>query len=242
LLLQGCVQPSMMPNIDDAVVRVLDSAGIHALRGSRTGCCGALRAHLGDQAGGLDDMRRNIDAWMPIVAAGRAEAIVSSASACSLAVKEYGHALSGDAAYAEKAARISAAARDLSELLPGLMPALRGKIRLDGRLRLAFHSPCTLQHGHGLRGGIETNLRDLGFEVGDAGAESHLCCGSAGAYSVLQPQIAKQLRNRKLAHLAKLEPQVIISANVGCIQHLQSGTLTPVKHWIEVLDGALMPE
>jgi len=242
LLLQGCVQPSMMPNIDDAVVRVLDSAGISALRGNRTGCCGALRTHLGDQAGGLEDMRRNIDAWMPIVAAGDAQAIVSSASACSLAVKEYGHALSGDVAYAEKAARISAVARDLSELLPQLMPALRGKMRFHGRGRLAFHSPCTLQHGQGLHGKIEMNLRSLGFEVGVAGADSHLCCGSAGAYSVLQPEIAKQLRTRKLVQLLKLEPQVIVSANVGCIQHLQSGTLTPVKHWIEVLDEALLPD
>ncbi len=132
-------------------------------------------------------------------------------------------------------------ARDLSELLPELVPVLRGSTRLDGRKRLAFHSPCTLQHGQSLQGDIETGLRAMGFEVGVAGVESHLCCGSAGAYSVLQPELAKQLRDRKLGQLAKLAPQVIVSANVGCIQHLQSGTATPVKHWIEVLDEALLP-
>jgi glycolate oxidase iron-sulfur subunit len=241
LLLQGCVQPSMMPNIDSAAVRVLDAAGIQTVHASGTGCCGALRTHLGDHEGGLKDMRRNIDAWMPVVSEGGVEAIISSASACSLAIKEYGHALSGDVLYSAKAARISALARDLSELLPQLVPALQGRMRLDGRERLAFHSPCTLQHGQRVAGEIEMNLRALGFDVGAAGTESHFCCGSAGAYSVLQPDLAKQLRDRKLDQLAKLEPQVIVSANVGCIQHLQSGTLTPVKHWIEELDEALLP-
>jgi glycolate oxidase iron-sulfur subunit len=240
LLLQGCVQPSMMPSIDAAVMRVLDSAGIRTLHGSGAGCCGALRTHLGDHEGGLEDMRRNIDAWMPAVSAGEVDAIVSSASACSLAIKEYGHALSGDPAYCDKAARISALARDLSELLPELVPALQGKLRLDGRERLAFHSPCTLQHGQRLQGEIEATLRALGFQVAVAGTESHFCCGSAGAYSVLQPDLAKRLRDRKLDELAKLESQAIVSANVGCIQHLQSGTLTPVKHWIEVLDETLL--
>jgi glycolate oxidase iron-sulfur subunit len=240
LMLHGCVQPSMMPNIDDAAARVLDAAGIQTVYASGTGCCGAVRTHIGDHEGGLDDMRRNIDAWMPMVSAG-VEAIVTSASACSLAIKEYGHALSGDVAYAERSARISALARDLSELLPELMPALNGKMRLEGFERLAFHSPCTLQHGQRLNGGIEAHLRALGFDVNVAGSESHMCCGSAGTYSILQPTLAKQLRDRKLENLAKLEPQFIISANVGCIQHLQSGTLTPVKHWIEVLDQALLP-
>jgi glycolate oxidase iron-sulfur subunit len=187
-------------------------------------------------------MRRNIDAWMPMVSTGEVEAIVSSASACSLAVKEYGHALSGDDMYCEKAVRISALARDLSELLPQLVPALQDKMRLDRRERLAFHSPCTLQHGQRLQGEIEAHLRALGFQVEVAGAESHFCCGSAGAYSILQPGLARQLRDRKLDQLAKLEPQAIVSANVGCIQHLQSGTLTPVKHWIEALDEALSPD
>jgi glycolate oxidase iron-sulfur subunit len=239
LMLRGCVQPSMMPNIDSAAERVLDTAGIRTVYAADAGCCGALRTHLGDHDGGLANMRRNIDAWAPIVAAGAVEAIVTSASACSLAVKEYGHALSGDVKYAERAARISALARDLSELLPDLVLALKDRVRRDGSTRLAVHSPCTLQHGQQLRGGIETHLRALGFDVSAAHGESHFCCGSAGTYSILQPELAKQLRDRKLAHLAKLEPQCIVSANMGCIQHLQSGTRTPVRHWVEVLDEAL---
>jgi glycolate oxidase iron-sulfur subunit len=240
-MLRGCVQPSMMPGIDIAAARVLDAAAIQTVYAAGTGCCGAVRTHLGDPAGGLDDMRRNIDAWMPLIGAGNVEAIVTSASACSLAIKEYGHALSGDAQYADQAARISALARDLSELLPQLVPALQGRVRTSGLPRLALHPPCTLQHGQGLKGGIESNLRALGFDVGVAGSESHLCCGSAGTYSLLQPQIAMQLRDRKLGNLAKLEPHCIVSANMGCIQHLQSGTATPVRHWVEILDEALVP-
>src|SRR5689334_13547084 len=155
-------------------------------------------------------------------------------------VKEYAHALRNDPAYADKAQRISELTRDLSELLPDLVPRLKPKLRLRGTAtRLAFHPPCTLQHGQQLRGGIEAHLNALGFEVSVAANESHLCCGSAGTYSVLQPELAYTLRDRKLAHLAPLEPQAIISANIGCIQHLQTGTTTPVRHWIEVLDEAL---
>jgi glycolate dehydrogenase iron-sulfur subunit len=239
LMLQGCVQPSMMPNIDRATARVLDMAGIQTLHAAGTGCCGALRTHLNDSQGGLADMRRNIDAWMPLLAAGDVEAIISSASACALSIKEYGHALSGDAAYAGNAARISALARDLSELLPHLVPALKDRLRGGTEKRAVFHAPCTLQHGQRLRGGVEGHLRELGFEVMAAGEESHLCCGSAGAYSILQPQLAMQLRDRKLDNLSKLEPQCILSANIGCIQHLQSGTSTPVMHWVEFLEEAL---
>jgi glycolate oxidase iron-sulfur subunit len=242
LMLRGCVQPSMMPNIDRAAAHVLDRAGIQTVFASGTGCCGAVRAHLSDPDGGLEDMRRNIDAWWPMVSAGGVHAIVASASACSLAIKEYAHALSGDAAYADKAARISGLARDLSELLPQLLPVLQGRMRSGGPRRLAFHAPCTLQHGQKLKGGIEAGLRTLGFEVDAANSESHWCCGSAGTYSILQPDLAMELRDRKLGLLAKQGPQCIVSANVGCIQHLQSGTRIPVKHWIEVLDEALLPE
>ena len=241
LMLRGCVQPAMRPNIDAAAARVLDRVDIQTVYASATGCCGAVRTHLGDPQGGLEDMRRNIDAWMPIIATGDVDAIVTSASACSLAIKEYGHALSGDVEYADQAARISALARDLSELLPRIAPALLGKMRPDSPKRLAFHPPCTLQHGQRLSGGIESHLRALGFGV-DIASESHLCCGSAGTYSILQPDLARQLRDRKLEFLAKLEPQYIVSANMGCIQHLQSGTATRVMHWIEVLDEALLPD
>jgi glycolate oxidase iron-sulfur subunit len=239
LMLQGCVQPAMMPNIDTAAARVLDRAGIQIVYAAGTGCCGALRTHLSDTSGGLADMRRNIDAWIPVLESGEVEAIVSSASACGLAIKDYARALADDIHYRDSAARVSAKARDLSELLPDLMPALKDRVHLSAA-RVAFHPPCTLQHGLKLRGGVEANLRALGFEMTAACDESHMCCGSAGTYSILQPELSKQLRDRKLKNLAQLGPQCIVSANIGCIQHLQSGTSTRVMHWIELLDEALV--
>jgi len=247
LLLLGCVQPAMLPNINSATARVLDAAGIQAVVAPGAGCCGAIRSHLNDHEGGLADMRRNIDAWWPLIdrpaGPGRPEAIVMNASGCGAAVKDYGHALAHDPAYADKAAAISALTRDLSELLPELLPALRQALPTEPRAhtprKLAFHPPCTLQHGQQLRGGVELALRELGFEVALAASESHLCCGSAGTYSVLQPELATRLRDRKLGQLQPLAPEVIVSANIGCIQHLQSGTATPVRHWVEVLDEAL---
>ena len=243
LMLLGCVQPSMMPNINSATARVLDAAGIQTLVADGAGCCGALRSHLGDVEGGLADMRRNIDAWWPLVdgltSEGKVEAIVMNASGCGVSVKEYGHALAHDPAYADKARRVSELTRDVSELLPDLVPLLKDKVRRATPRRLAFHPPCTLQHGQQLRGGVEQHLGALGFEVSLARSEAHMCCGSAGTYSVLQPELSTQLRDRKLGHLAALEPEAIVSANIGCIQHLQSGTAVPVRHWIEVLDDAL---
>jgi glycolate oxidase iron-sulfur subunit len=244
LMLMGCVQPAMMPNINAATARVLDAAGIQTLVADGAGCCGAIRTHLNDAEGGLNDMRRNIDAWWPLVdgltSAGTVEAIVMNASGCGVTVKEYAHHLAHDPAYAEKAARISALTKDLSELLPDLLPALQPKLRRPKEgTRLAFHPPCTLQHGQQLRGGVETVLREAGFDVALATSESHLCCGSAGTYSVLQPKLAYELRDRKLQQLSPLQPAMIVSANIGCIQHLQTGTPTPVRHWIEVVDEAL---
>ena len=240
LLLMGCVQPAMLPNINSATARVLDAAGIQTVVADNAGCCGALRSHLSDHEGGLADMRRNVDAWWPTVSAGKVEAIVMNASGCGVMVKDYGHALAHEPLYADKAARISELTRDLSELLPDLVPALKDKVRARSTTRLAFHPPCTLQHGQQLRGGVETHLNALGFDVQLARNESHLCCGSAGTYSVLQPDLAYALRDRKLANLGEVEAQCIVSANVGCIQHLQTGTATPVRHWVEVLDEALV--
>jgi glycolate oxidase iron-sulfur subunit len=237
LLLAGCVQPVMLPNINGATARVLDAAGIQTLIAAKAGCCGALRDHLSDHAGGLNDARRNVDAWWPMVAAQSVEAIIMNASACGLAVKQYGEALRHDVQYAEKAARISALARDLSELLPALVPLLKARVR-PAPGRSVFHAPCTLQHGQRLAG-VEVHLAALGFAVAPTFGERHLCCGSAGTYSVLQPELATQLRDRKLAHLSAVAPDVILSANVGCIQHLQGGTTLPVRHWIELLDAAL---
>ncbi len=246
LLLAGCVQPAMLPNINAATARVLDAAGIQTLVADKAGCCGALRTHLNDHAGGLADMRRNIDAWWPLVDSGGSgggegtvEAIVMIASGCGVQVKDYGHALAGDAAYAEKATRISSLTRDLSELLPDIVQVLKPRMADAQPGLLAFHPPCTLQHGQQLSGGVEAGLRALGFDVAVALNEPHLCCGSAGTYSVLQPTLSHQLRDRKLANLAELQPTAIVSANIGCIQHLQSGTATPVKHWVEALDEAL---
>jgi glycolate oxidase iron-sulfur subunit len=240
LMLAGCVQPSMAPNINTATARVLDAAGIQAVIAPEAGCCGALKFHLNDQAGGLAQMRSNIDAWWPSVEGGAVEAIVMNASGCGVTVREYGHHLRHDLAYADKARRISELTRDLSELLPEIAPALRGKVRPTPGV-LAYHPPCTLQHGQKLRGGVETHLQALGFDVRIAPNESHLCCGSAGTYSVLHPDIATTLRDRKLGHLGALEPVAVISANIGCITHLQGGTGVPVRHWVEVLDEALAP-
>ena len=251
LMLMGCVQPSMMPNINSATARVLDAAGIQTLVAAEAGCCGSIRLHGGDRDGALDQMRANIDAWWPQVAKGEIEAIVMNASGCGVTVKEYGHALAHDPEYAAKAGRVADLTRDLSELLPEMVEALRERLaavrsapargaaerRTAGRL--AFHPPCTLQHGQRLRGGVEAALRSLGFDVRVALNEAHLCCGSAGTYSVLQPELANALRDRKLGHLGELAPETIVSANIGCIQHLQGGTTTPVRHWIEVLDDAI---
>jgi glycolate oxidase iron-sulfur subunit len=239
LMLAGCVQPAMAPNINTATARVLDAAGIEAVVAPAAGCCGAVKFHLNDQDGGRAEMRANIDAWWPYVEKGEVEALVMNASGCGVTVKEYGHALQHDARYAGKAARISALTRDLSELLPGMVPALRERLRSVPQGTVAYHPPCTLQHGQKLRGGVETHLRALGFDVRVAASESHLCCGSAGTYSVLQPEMAYGLRDRKLSHLGQLAPVAIASANIGCITHLQSGTQTPVRHWVELLDEAL---
>ena len=240
LVLQGCVQPAMSPNIDAATARVLDAAGIQTVVAPQAGCCGAVRFHLNDQAGGTAQMRTNIDAWWPYVQNGAVEAIVVNASGCGVMVKDYGHVLRDDPAYAEKAARIAALTRDLSELLPDLVPALQGRLADSVRQRrLAYHPPCTLQHGQKLRGGVEQHLAALGFDIRCASDEAHLCCGSAGTYSVLQPELSTQLRDRKLGHLGAVRADTIVSANIGCITHLQSGTPTPVRHWVEVLDEAL---
>ena len=237
LMLAGCVQPAMMPNINSATARVLDAAGIQTVLAPKAGCCGAVKFHLNDQDGGKAEMKNNIDAWWPFVEAG-VEAIVMNASGCGVTVKEYGHHLKDDAAYAAKASRISGLTRDLSELLPDLVDTLRAKVSAKAGA-IAFHPPCTLQHGQQLRGGVEKYLGELGFKVSVAANEAHLCCGSAGTYSVLMPDIAFQLRDRKLSNLGEMKPDVIVSANIGCITHLQSGTATPVRHWVELLADAL---
>jgi len=241
LLLDGCVQPAMSPNINAATARVLDKLGVQLVVAREAGCCGAIRFHNGDHAGGLDNMRANIDAWWPHIEAG-AEAIVMTASGCGAMVKDYGHLLRNDPAYASRAARISAMTRDLSEILPDFaddLHRLAGAVPRDGR-RVAWHPPCTLQHGQQIRGKVEALLARLGVDVRLC-ADSHLCCGSAGTYSVLQPELAYKLRDDKLAKLQATSPDSIVTANIGCITHLQSGTQTPVVHWVELVDRMLAP-
>jgi glycolate oxidase iron-sulfur subunit len=243
LMLAGCAQPSMSPNINTSTARVLDAAGIQTLVAPKAGCCGAVKFHLNDQDGGKAEMRTNIDAWWPYIepASGTGvEAILMNASGCGVTVKEYGHILHDDPAYAAKAARVSELTKDLSEYLPQMLPALKAKVNATAQPALVFHPPCSLQHGQKLRGGVESHLQELGFRVRIAARDSHLCCGSAGTYSVLNPSLSYQLRDRKLDNLQAQPDEVIISANIGCITHLQSGTPVPVKHWVEVLDAALV--
>ncbi|MEY4738360.1 MAG: glycolate oxidase subunit GlcF, partial [Pseudomonadota bacterium] len=215
LMLAGCVQPTMAPNINSATARVLDAAGVQVIVATKAGCCGAVKFHLNDQDGGKAEMRANIDAWWPYVEQG-VEALVMNASGCGVTVKEYGHILRDDPVYAAKAERISALTQDLSEMLPSLLASLRNKVRVAGQPALVFHPPCTLQHGQKLKGGVEQHLAELGFSVRIAANESHLCCGSAGTYSVLNPVLSYQLRDRKLDYLAASQDEVIISANIGC--------------------------
>ncbi|WP_449371631.1 glycolate oxidase subunit GlcF [Thiomonas sp.] len=238
LMLDGCVQPALMPNIGAATARLLDAVGVQPLLADGAGCCGAIRQHLNDHDGALADMKRNVDAWWPLVQSGAIEAIVMDASGCGAMVKEYGHHLLHDPAYAERAQRISALCQDISEYLPQFAPTLKTLLKNKPVDHLAYHPPCTLQHAQQVRGEAEALLRELGFTV-KLPLESHLCCGSAGTYSVLQPELSKALRNRKLQHLAETAPQRIVSGNIGCIQHLQTGTTIPVLHWVELLDEAL---
>ncbi len=231
LVLEGCVQPAIAPNINAAAARVLDRLGISLVRAEHAGCCGALHYHTSDPAGALDFARRNIDAWWPHIEAG-CEAIVMTASGCGVHVKDYGHLLRGDAAYAAKAKRVSGLTRDLCEILSkeDLSP-LKAGIRPG--MKVAFQSPCTLQHGQQVNGVVEQILADLGFTLTPV-PDGHLCCGSAGSYSLLQPEFSKQLRHRKLANLLSGAPGAIATANIGCLAHLQAGASVPVRHWIEL--------
>jgi len=246
LVLDGCVQPALEPNINAATARLLDKLGITLKRAERAGCCGAVSYHLNAQEAGLDFMRRNIDAWLPHLEQG-VEAIVMTASGCGVTVKEYGHLLKHDPVYADKAARVSAATRDISEVLLAekeRLMALLGKsgVNRDSRPhkenKLAFHSPCTLQHGQKITGVIEALLTMAGFELTPV-ADQHLCCGSSGTYSLLQKQISRQLLKNKIGALESGAPAGIATANIGCLTHLQSGTAMPVRHWIELLDERL---
>ena len=237
LVLAGCVQPALAPNINAATARLLDRLGIELFAEAKAGCCGAVRHHLNDAEPARDDMRRNIDAWWQHLQAG-VEAIVVTASGCGVQVRDYGHILADDPSYAEKAARISALCRDPAEIVAAEGERLRPLLKPAARGRLAFHSPCTLQHGLQIRGTIEQLLTAAGYELTPV-ADGHLCCGSAGTYAVLQPDLAQRLRSNKLAALHAGGPAVVATANIGCLTHLQAGSTVPVRHWVELIDEAL---
>jgi glycolate oxidase iron-sulfur subunit len=237
LALAGCVQPSLSPDINAAAARVLDRIGISLVEARRAGCCGALRFHIGYQEQGLADMRVLIDRWWPMIERGEIEVIVMTASGCGAVVKEYGHLLRHDPAYAGKAAKVSAMARDISEVMAAEFDRLEPLFAKKGG-RIAFHPPCTLQHGQNIKGVTEGLLARAGFELTPV-PDAHLCCGSAGTYSILEPELAGRLKANKLAALASGEPEQIATANIGCLAHLQSGTGLPVKHWIVALEEQL---
>jgi glycolate oxidase iron-sulfur subunit len=235
VIARGCVQPSLAPNIDTATARVFDRAGISAIAVDGAGCCGALSYHLSEHDEARALARRNIDAWWPHVERG-AEAIVMTASGCGVMLRDYGHVLDGDPAYAAKAARIASIVRDPIEIVAAEWHRLAELVdarRADARL--AFHPPCTLQHGFKIHGEVERVLCDAGYALVPV-ADAHLCCGSAGTYSILQPELAGKLKANKLRALMAQRPSMIATANIGCLTHLQSGTDVPIRHWIELID------
>lgn len=232
LVLDGCVQPAIAPNINAAAARVLDRLGISLLRADKAGCCGAVSYHLNAHDEGMDFMRRNIDAWWPHIQAG-VEAIVMTASGCGTLVKDYGHILRHDPVYAEKAARVSALCRDLSEILA--VEDLSTLTSKNQKQKIAFHSPCSLQHAQQLPGVVEKILIAAGFELTPV-SDAHLCCGSAGTYAILQKGLSQQLLHNKLNALQSGVPAVIATANIGCLTHLQSQSSVPVRHWVELMD------
>ncbi|MCS3467584.1 glycolate oxidase iron-sulfur subunit [Pseudomonas sp. JUb42] len=235
LLLEGCVQAALSPNTNAATARVLDRLGISVTPVREAGCCGALDYHLNAQQAGLDRARRTIDAWWPLIESSAVEAIIQTASGCGAFIKDYGHLLGGDPAYAAKAARISDLSKDLVEVL---RDEPLEDLTARGELRLAVHCPCTLQHAQKLGGAVEQVLTRLGFNLTEV-PDSHLCCGSAGTYSITQPQLSRQLRDNKMNALESGRPEVIATANIGCQTHLGGAGRTPVRHWIELVEEAL---
>lgn len=249
LILEGCVQPGMLPNINNASFRVMSRLGVDVLAAPKAGCCGALKYHLNEQEAGLNDMRRNIDAWWPYIEGTapecqgeKVQAILMNASGCGVTIKEYGHILKDDPVYAKKAQVISDLCKDLVEILPQYLDKLQGLVGDRAKQEgVIFHPPCTLQHGQKIKGQLEAMLSKLGISINTC-QDSHLCCGSAGTYSILQADLSKQLKEQKLNNLQQAvvdhQAQRIVSANVGCITHLQNET-TPVEHWIELIDSLI---
>ncbi len=231
IILEGCAQSVATPETNNAAARVLDRLGISLLSPPAQGCCGAVNHHLSAPEEALEFVRNNIDAWWPHIEAG-VEAIIVSASGCGAMVKDYAHLLRDDPVYADKAKKINELSRDLSEVIAA--EDLSG-LQVDTSRKIAFHSPCTLQHGQQLNGKVESILQTLGFDLA-AVPDAHLCCGSAGTYSILQAEMSQKLLNQKLEALESGQPALIATANVGCQLHLATQAAYPVVHWIELLD------
>ena len=234
LILDGCVQPAMSPDINAATARVLNKLGVSLITPKKAGCCGAVSLHLSAEEAALNFMRNNIDVWWPEIETG-AEAIIMTASGCGSTVKEYGHLLKDDSKYAEKAKRVSELCKDISEII-----ANEDLAALDSnnsnKPKISFHPPCTLQHGQKIVGVVEGILEKSGYELLPV-LDSHLCCGSAGTYSVLQPEISEQLQKNKINNLLANKPEMIVTSNIGCQTHLQEASNIPVIHWIHLLDA-----
>lgn len=240
IVLQGCVQPVLAPDINADFARIMDALGVSVVAAPSAGCCGAVSHHLSALDESRARARQNIDAWWPLIEAG-AEAVVVTASGCGTHVRDYGHLLAEDAAYAERAARVAALARDPAEVLSAERAALTAALKpaQPGELsRVAFHSPCSLQHGLRIRGTVEGLLRDAGYSL-TVVPDSHLCCGSAGTYSLLQAELSQELLSRKVAALQSGAPGVIATANIGCLTHIESGAQTPVLHWLALIAARL---
>jgi len=248
LVLAGCVQPAMAPSINAATARVLDKLGISLLVAANAGCCGAIPHHLNDAEAAHVMMKTNIDAWWPYVEAG-VEAIVVTASGCGTTVAEYGYQLRFDAEYKDKAARISELFQDVSSVIVQERAALSELFAANAttiNTPLAFHSPCSLQHGLKIKGAVESLLLDAGYKLTPV-PDGHLCCGSAGTYSILQSELSQQLLANKVSALLSGAPSIVATANIGCLAHIESGLNsqgpnndpTPIQHWIELIEARL---
>lgn len=230
LLLTGCVQPALAPTINHATNNILAKLGVEVIETPQSACCGALEHHLSAQDQALQQVKHNIDSWSELVESG-VEAIISTASGCGVMIKDYKTLFEPNDPYYQKAMEISDKTKDIAEYLLGQdLSALSIKEN-----NLSYHAPCTLQHGQKLPSIVEHVLAKTGYQVSPI-TDSHLCCGSAGSYSIFQPKISKQLRENKLQHLSASNPDVIVTANIGCLMHLSKGTNIPVKHWIELVN------
>ena len=235
ILLAGCAQQVLRPDINDATIRLLARRGVDVEVAPGAGCCGALVQHMGREAAAIEMAKKNVDAWTRVMEKrGPIDAVIINTSGCGTTVKDYAHLLAGEKDYAEKAAKIASLARDVTEFMAGydMGPPVRWS-----SLRVAYHSACSMQHGQRIFDEPRKLLRNAGFTVLEV-PESHLCCGSAGTYNIMQPEIAAQLRDRKVGNIESVRPDVVAAGNIGCITQLAGGMGIPIAHTAELLDWA----